>query len=452
MALLDIRDAELRLWGAGEIVRSPGFVLLDGTEYRFGEAALGVARQRPRDVNNRYWWQLSTQPLKPALGPARHTADLVHAHLRDLHKAAGSPAELALVVPDSMPREQLSLLLGIVQASDFKAIGLVSRSVLQASSADMQSRCLHLELQLHQGVINEIGPADGELALLRSTPLPACGLLALQERCVSAIAGSFIQQTRFDPRQRADTEQALYNQLPAILTTLAERGECSVDIDGNRCRVVASALSSVTDRLREALVKVLGGESLPVLLDPQITLLTAGATLPGDLQPLGDEALWNAYQQHEARIHSEGDALHLVDRLPPGASSGSGSASPGVPASTLDAAPQESPRAEQEESPQGSRVTNGTVQASQAAPAQSSAAVPGQPTHILLGTQARALRGERIELGGAFFLERREQHWTLHGEGALINGMPSAPQQPLALGDTLSLGTTGHGRLIEVVD
>ncbi|CAN0601432.1 unnamed protein product [Ectocarpus sp. 12 AP-2014] len=40
----------------------------------------------------------------------------------------------------------------------------------------------------------------------------------------------------------------------------------------------------------------------------------------------------------------------------------------------------------------------------------------------------------------------------LHGAGALINGLPGAPGQAVMLGDTLSLGSAGHGRLIEVVD
>ena len=82
VALLDINDCNLQLWGADSAVQSPGYALLEGKDYRFGTAARSSARLRPRDINNRFWWQLSTEPLQPALGPARHTADLVHAHLQ----------------------------------------------------------------------------------------------------------------------------------------------------------------------------------------------------------------------------------------------------------------------------------------------------------------------------------------------------------------------------------
>ena len=71
---------------------------------------------------------------------------------------------------------------------------------------------------------------------------------------------------------------------------------------------------------------------------------------------------------------------------------------------------------------------------------------------MLLGTRAMRLQGERVVLGGDYCLERSGHYWTLSGDGALVNGLPGSPGQVLALGDTLSLGSVGHGRLIEVLD
>ena len=65
------------------------------------------ARRAPRDINNRFWHRLSTQPLSPALGPARHTADLVHAHLEALLGDLGG--DLTLAIPGAMESGQLSL-------------------------------------------------------------------------------------------------------------------------------------------------------------------------------------------------------------------------------------------------------------------------------------------------------------------------------------------------------
>jgi hypothetical protein len=429
MALLDCRDTRISLWQEQDTLHSPGFVLLDGSDYRFGAEALEHSRARPRDSNSRFWWQLSTQPLSPSLGAARHTADLVHSHLRHIHHAAGAPDKLAFAVPDSMPREQLSLLLGVAKACDFQVNGLVSRSVLCASASPLladSSQLLHLEVQLHQAIVYELAVEAGQVKLLRSTPLPACGLLALQERCVSAIASAFIQQTRFDPRRSAGSEQTLYNQLNDILASLRERGEASIDVDGNRARVSASALASVSERLLAGLALARGKADLPVLLDPELQLLPGMDALEGKALSLGDSAIWEAFGQQREHIEQTGDNVHLIDKLPLLAASATRGSSAAAVATTETAEPA-------------------------AAPGTQEVAAVSDATHVLLGTRALPLRGDEVSLGGGFSLRARNGHWTLQGDGGLVNGLPSTPQQPLHLGDTLSLGTTGHGRLIEVL-
>ena len=100
MRLLDCNDASLRLWNDGDALWSPGVVWLSGDRYQFGEPAWEQARRAPREINNRYWHRLSTQPLSPALGPARHTADLVHAHLEALFN--GISGDSTLAIPGAM--------------------------------------------------------------------------------------------------------------------------------------------------------------------------------------------------------------------------------------------------------------------------------------------------------------------------------------------------------------
>jgi hypothetical protein len=325
-----------------------------------------------------------------------------------------------------MPKEQLSLLLGVAQASDFKVAGLVSRSVLIASNSAALAnagKAIHLETQLNQTIINELLVEDGKLRVVRSTPLPACGLLALQERCVSAIASAFIQQTRFDPRRSAGSEQDLYNKLPGILATLRERGEASVDIDGHRSRITASALASASERLIKGLEQSRQTMDVPILLDPELHLLPGMEALKGETNTLPANALWEAFIAQREHVELPGEDLHLVDQLAP-------LGSEAKPRGTLNAAPSDT-----------SLSTSTAVE---------SGVSQGNATHVLVGTLALPLRDEQVPLTGGFSLRRSNGHWTLHGDGGLINGMPSTPQQPLSLGDTLSLGTAGHGRLIEV--
>ena len=66
IALLDINDSNLQLWHGGAHLQSPGYALLVDRQYRFGNPARAAARLQPRDINTRFWWQLSTETLQPA--------------------------------------------------------------------------------------------------------------------------------------------------------------------------------------------------------------------------------------------------------------------------------------------------------------------------------------------------------------------------------------------------
>ena len=153
------------------------------------------------------------------------------------------------------------------------------------------------------------------------------------------------------------------------------------------------------------------------------------AALPGTVVPLNDKALPDAWDQQREHIETSGDDVHYINRLPliggTVAKATSAPAPAAAVATTAEAAPA-APKAE---------VTK-----------------PTTATHVLLGMQALPLRGDRVALGDAFALRREQASWVLEGDGALVNGLPCAPGQPLSLGDTLSLGSTGHGRLIEVLD
>ena len=162
-----------------------------------------------------------------------------------------------------------------------------------------------------------------------------------------------------------------------------------------------------------------------MLIDPELATLPGMGALRDEAITLAEDTLWQAWQhQREQVALAEGDAIHLIDRLTVRAP-GRGVASP---------------------QPQAPSAERG------AAPAQTAVDAAASATHILVGTRALPLRGERIELGSGFALHGAQRQWTLHGAGALINGRPGTPRQALRLGDTLSLGAAGQARLIEVVD
>ena len=283
MRLLDCNDASLRLWNDGDALWSPGVVWLSGDRYQFGEPAWEQARRAPREINNRYWHRLSTQLLSPALGPARHTADLVHAHLEALLN--GISGYITLAIPGAMEPGQLSLLLGILQTLPVTASSVVHRSALVGAVAGQS--CAHVELQLHQASITDVTVENGVARAGETQLLPGHGLLGLMDDIAERIGEQFVAQTRFDPQRRAETEQALYLQLPDLLRTLGTQSEVSCSVEGHIALIAADTLRPVGAAFTQALGPLLPGDTTLIALDallsdlPGLDLLPMQATTTG---------------------------------------------------------------------------------------------------------------------------------------------------------------------------
>ncbi|MDE0929830.1 MAG: hypothetical protein OSA77_04020 [Halioglobus sp.] len=429
IGVLDINDSNLQLWHEGTVVQSPGYVLLQEKEYQFGSPARAAARLQPRDINTRYWWQLSTETLQPSLGPARHTGDLAHAHLRQLHQEAKCPSEILLAVSGSMQREQLALLLGIVQQCPFDAVGLVNRSVALGSLYGRGERLFHLEIQLHQAVISELKKQDHHIELQRTTPLPGCGLLQLQERLVELIAASFVRQTRFDPRRKADSEQQLYDALPGALRTLQTTSETNLEVNGYQARISAHDLQTAGKRLFDSARETMGilRPDDHVIADPLAALLPGLTTLFERVDVLQADDICRALQSHQAQLIQREQALSFVTALP-----------------CLNAEVVSSDSAN--EAPQ---VTPSAVQP----PTQASTT---QPTHVLYRHRAQPLIETGTTLKGGYAIYRSSEGWQLrdNGTAATVNGATYHSGQILACGDAINTGPgdTDTALLIEVAD
>ena len=286
MRLLDCNDASLRLWNEGNALWSPGVVWLRGDRYLFGKPAWEQARRAPREISNRYWHRLSTQPLSPALGPARHTADLVHAHLEALLNDISG--DITLAVPGAMESGQLSLLLGILQTLPVITSSVVHRSAL-VGAATAQS-CAHVELQLHQASITAVTVESGVARAGETQLLPGYGLLGLMDEIAERIGEQFVAQTRFDPQRRAETEQALYLQLPDLLRALGTQSEVSCSVEGHTARIATDALRPVGAAFTQALAPLLPAGTAHIALDALLSALP-GLDLPMQATTTGPEVI-----------------------------------------------------------------------------------------------------------------------------------------------------------------
>jgi hypothetical protein len=119
--------------------------------------------------------------------------------------------DAVLVVPGSYRGEQLGLVLGLAQEA---GIQVRRRGHAAAATSDRRS---------HTSTRASTNPElpKGEDAFARSEEsLITTGLASLTEAFARRISELFVRATRFDPLHRAETEQALYDNLPGWLEQL----------------------------------------------------------------------------------------------------------------------------------------------------------------------------------------------------------------------------------------
>jgi len=234
---LELSDAGILARGPagpppGDLYPSPGFAVLDGGTLVIGKEARARARLVPLQTHTRFWDQLGTGAL-PRPFPADLTpADLVHAHLDRLWAglAEAGHDEVLLAVPGSHTPEQLGLILGIARSSSIPVVGMVDAAVAASSTGHPGGHLLHVDVHLHRAVVTEILQGD-EVVRRRLETSDRVGLDALHDLWVSAIARTFVTETRFDPLHRAETEQLLFGRLPEVLESLCRQEDVALEVE-----------------------------------------------------------------------------------------------------------------------------------------------------------------------------------------------------------------------------
>lgn len=250
-AFLDLTDASLTLSDGQRIVRSPGIVLSQANGFIFGDAAFKQLKRRPLDVRTDILNQLSTTPIGGVFGNARHTADLAYEHLKGLFASTDRVNDLCLIAPGNLDQTQLELLLGILGSLVINPSAVVDRALL-AHPAELGSG-LNLNLQWRQLVVSEVAVAANLCQVEKITAVPGLGYLDLLELCLEECADACVDQTRFDPRRSAESEQTLLDALPGVLAALKDRPEVSVELGTTSFKVSRSRLEKAGQKIASAI-------------------------------------------------------------------------------------------------------------------------------------------------------------------------------------------------------
>ncbi|PCI76588.1 MAG: hypothetical protein COB20_10300 [SAR86 cluster bacterium] len=219
LKVIELNDNALRVGDdTGILVESPGFALVAGNKKLvLGEAAKQQARIHPTSSYNRYWHELSIDPVNHTPG-IRHFADIAYAHLLHLAEAGEVDGDVIFAVPGNFTRQQLAILLGLVKQSPFRTAGLVDSALAAVSSTNPEfDSYVYAEMQLHQVVLTKITADNNILKRESVIQIPGVGSQNFMDLMMQLATDLFIQQCRFNPQHDAESEQQLYNALPAWL-------------------------------------------------------------------------------------------------------------------------------------------------------------------------------------------------------------------------------------------
>jgi hypothetical protein len=239
-AIIHINDNNILVHKGDRAIRSQGYAWLSGAQVYFDLDAQNNAvkhcRLEPQQINSSYWQQCAQTSITSNQSGMRHAADLIWRHLGEL-QTTQALSEVKLVVPSHYQAANLQLLLGICKASNLQVNGVVNKAVIALQQNISQAgHYLHIDVQLHQTVCSEViakvnssGVASvvlGEIEILHEI-----GLQAMQDALLRGIQQRFILSDRFDPLHYAETEQQLFDQLPALASALRAQGTANISVD-----------------------------------------------------------------------------------------------------------------------------------------------------------------------------------------------------------------------------
>jgi hypothetical protein len=277
--VFEFNDVGIRVARGGkELVSSPGYAAFVNNKIEVGERGHAHAWLTPRHASNRFWHDLNTAPLHQFGKRIRHAGDLAYLHLEQLRERTGNPKSAIFVTPSAYQRSQLSLLLGIAQASGMTVHALVD-SAAAVGAGLSPGQYTYLEAALHHCTLTQIEVDGGRASRRHTEVIAGCGMVQFEQKITECLVEGFLARCRFDPLHDAHTEQLLHTHLAEWMRLIEDRPEITLSIDFHGTRhqtqihreVLAAAITPLVEQIKRRT----GHDSL--LLDHRYAAL-AGVT------------------------------------------------------------------------------------------------------------------------------------------------------------------------------
>ena len=233
IAILELNDQALLIQTEeGRSHIEPGFASVTPSGIESGDKAWAMAWQNPQDCFNQYWRQLNQLPLPRKQNWARHHGDIAYAQIKHMLESVGSPSNIILAVPGCFNEEQLALLLGLAQAIPVQVDAVIDSAL--ATSLHAQTETLLLDMQLQQSVVSLISETNGNIVVSEQEIIPDLGIISIYNGVSRHISDRLIDDYRYDPLHTSESEQTIYDHLPAWLRQLGWQNDLSINLPSPR--------------------------------------------------------------------------------------------------------------------------------------------------------------------------------------------------------------------------
>lgn len=228
---INLNDAGITLTDGQQIVyREPGFAYLGGEQLATGAQAFSQSRIDPRRIQHRFWSDLNTTPFNDRRFAHLSAADLASKQLEDIWASVDTkPTELVVAVPGYMTPENLGLFLGIAGELKLPVVAMVDAAVAATRREYQGAVPVHVDLGLHKATLTRLAQ-PGMAQIDRMETLDAAGLYTLYDIWLKTISEAFVQQSRFDPLHKAETEQMLLDRLGGWVHEACRNGSVVMEL------------------------------------------------------------------------------------------------------------------------------------------------------------------------------------------------------------------------------
>jgi len=289
--VIELIDRSVALARDGEVLVSAPSAVFDGSSpdgtaaTAPGKNAWHALRRQPRSTSSRHLSSIISD--RSNVSPGARNEALVAAELSE-HLAAHPPREgerVWIAVPVRADAGGLGSVLGIAHGLGLAVDGFVDAAAVTVASlgAGTGRGAIVLELGLHHAAATAV-EMGGQARRRRAVVSDLGGLVELYDAWLNLVSTAMVKRTRFDPFTNADTEQQLFDALPALTRQAAEAGSTTAAVSTGETRFEVSLsrdqFAEAAQPIYRELVRLL--HSLrPAGSEIAIVLPEAVAVLPG---------------------------------------------------------------------------------------------------------------------------------------------------------------------------